>query len=105
MLKPLEEVEEEEGEEISFSQSALMCVPPQLVPPKMREAVGNYRQVRAIDTGGGSTTILPMHGDMISMDIAKGTKAPSFEPPKDAWEDCLKLIGKFIGIKFPNVNG
>ena len=83
-LDPLEG-EEEEGE-ISLSRSALMYMPPHLIPKNLKDSTGNLRKVRAIGSGG-NTTVMPLHGDLISMEIAKGTKAPFFDPQADAWED------------------
>jgi len=84
LLDPLEGEGDEDDNPIS--QSALMYMPSHLIPQHLKEGNGNLRKIRAIGSGGG-TTIMPLHGDLISMEIAKGTKAPFFDPQTDAWED------------------
>ena len=75
----LDPLEGEGGEdEIPLSQSALMYMPPHLIPNNLKETGGNLRKIRALGTGGHNHNASPWgfnkYGD------SKGNQGSVFRP-------------------------
>ena len=85
-------LEEEEGVAEVTPPSVISYLPSQAARPTFRvsaiskEATNGSEAVYAVG-GRPATQYMPIHSDMVSMEVAKGVETPKFDPSDNQWDD------------------